>query len=201
MNRQAASRYSNVMASAQHPPGDLNLPVFRYHADPIASGSVEASGAECACCKVRRDYIYTGPAFCEAELDDALCPWCIANGSAHEKFDASFADPTGFPDGIPQPVIDEIAFRTPGFNTWQQSKWLACCGDAAAFLEPAGQKELRARYPQIEGTLMMYVVHELGISGAAATRFLASLDRDHGPTAYVFACRHCDARPAYIDYL
>jgi hypothetical protein len=48
---------------------------------------------------------------------------------------------------------------------------------------------------------MSYVVYQLEISGAAATRFLASLDRDHGPTAYVFACRHSDGKPAYIDFL
>ncbi len=48
---------------------------------------------------------------------------------------------------------------------------------------------------------MMYIVHELVISGAAAVRLLQSLDRDHGPTAYVFSCRHCDNKPAYIDFL
>jgi hypothetical protein len=75
------------------------------------------------------------------------------------------------------------------------------CGDAAAFLEPAGHVEIRARYPQLEGALMMYIVHELEISGGAATRFLQGLSRDNGPTAYIFACRHCEAQPAYIDYL
>jgi len=48
---------------------------------------------------------------------------------------------------------------------------------------------------------MTYIVHELEISGGAATRFLHALHRDQGPTAYVFACRHCDARHAYIDFL
>ena len=48
---------------------------------------------------------------------------------------------------------------------------------------------------------MMYIVHELEISGGAATRFLQGLSRDNGPTAYIFACRHCEAQPAYIDYL
>jgi uncharacterized protein len=179
----------------------MNLPVFRYHPDPIASGSIVASAVECVCCSVRRGFIYAGPAYCEAELEDALCPWCIADGSAHEKFDASYTDPAGFPDEIPQQVIDEIVYRTPGFSAWQQEKWLTCCGDAAAFLEPAGHAEIHARYPQLEGALMMYIVHDLGISGGAAARFLQALDRDHGPTAYVFACRHCDAKPAYIDYL
>jgi uncharacterized protein len=134
-------------------------------------------------------------------LDDALCPWCIADGSAHETFDANFIDPARFPDASPRDVIDEIAYRTPGFNAWQAEKWLTCCGDAEAFLEPIGIAELRVRYPQIEGALMMYIVHELGISGGAAVPLLQALDRDQGPTAYVFACRHCDAKSAYVDYL
>jgi uncharacterized protein len=179
----------------------MDLPTFRYHPDPIASGSVVASDAQCKSCNTRRGFIYSGPAYCEEDLEEALCPWCIADGSAHSKFDANFTDPAGFPDEIPQDIVEEICYRTPGFSAWQQEKWLTCCGDAAAFLEPAGQTEIRARYPQLEGSLMMYIVHELGITGAAATRFLASLDRDRGPTAYVFSCRRCDHKPAYIDYL
>ena len=179
----------------------MDLSAFRYHPDPIASGSIAASDATCVCCDRQRGFIYAGPTYCEAELEDALCPWCIADGSAAKKFEANFTDPTCFPDDIPPATIAEIAYRTPGFSAWQSEKWLTCCGDAAAFLEPVGHAEIRARYPQIEGTLMMYIVHELGISGGAATRFLQSLDRDQGPTAYVFACRHCDNKPAYVDYL
>jgi uncharacterized protein CbrC (UPF0167 family) len=101
---------------------DMDLPVFTYHPDPLASGSVAASDTPCTCCKARRGFIYTGPAYCEAELDDAICPWCIADGAAHKAFDASFTDPAGFPDGVPPDVVDEIAYRTPGFNSWQQGK-------------------------------------------------------------------------------
>jgi hypothetical protein len=42
-------------------------------------------------------------------------------------------------------------------------QWLTCCGDVAAFLEPAGRAEISVQYPQIEGALMMYVLHELEI--------------------------------------
>jgi uncharacterized protein CbrC (UPF0167 family) len=179
----------------------MDLPTFRYHPDPLASGSIARSDATCASCDQKRGFIYTGPTYCDVELEDALCPWCIADGSAAEKFDASFMDAASLPDEIARDTVAEIATRTPGFNAWQQEKWLTCCGDAAAFLEPVGHADIRARYPQIEGALMMYIVHELGISGAAATRFLQALDRDNGPTAYVFACRHCDNKPAYVDYL
>ncbi|MBV8836399.1 MAG: CbrC family protein, partial [Alphaproteobacteria bacterium] len=105
----------------------MDLPVFAYHPDPIASGSIVASPAECVCCGEARGFIYTGPAYCEAELEEALCPWCIADGSAHQKFDASFADAALFPDGIARETIEAIAFRTPGFNGWQQERWLGCC--------------------------------------------------------------------------
>jgi len=166
-----------------------------------ARGSIAASDAACLCCGERRGFVYAGPAYCEAELEEALCPWCIAGGSAHAKFDASFADEALFPDGLARETIDEIAFRTPGFNGWQQERWLGCCGDAAAFREAVGHAEIKARYPALEGALMMHIVHDLGLSGGAATRYLQALDREHGPTAYVFSCRHRDNRPFYIDAL
>jgi len=179
----------------------MELPSFPYHPDPLASGSVIASDAECRCCGQRRGFIYAGPVYCEDDLEEVLCPWCIADGSAHEKFDATFTDAAGFPDDIPEAVIEEVACRTPGFATWQEGVWLTCCGDAASFLEPVGWPEIQARFPYAEATLMTYIVQELGISGSAATRTLHALNRDSGPTAYIFQCRHCDAQPAYLDFL
>src|SRR5262249_13931468 len=128
----------------------MDLPEFRYHPEPIRSGSIEPSDTQCVCCSARRGFIYTGPVYCEREIEDELCPWCIADGSAHQAFDASFTDPAGFPDDIPQDIVEEIAYRTPGFNAWQEPEWLTCCGDAAAFVEPAGYPDIQARYPQLE---------------------------------------------------
>jgi uncharacterized protein CbrC (UPF0167 family) len=175
------------------------LPAFKYHPDPIRSGSVQASDEACKSCGKARGYIYTGPVYAEDELDDALCPWCIANGSAHEKFDAEFVDGEAFADDLPQEVMEEITLRTPGFNAWQGEQWLACCGQAMAFVEPAGVKEIRQRYYELEGSLMMYIVQEMGISGGAARKMLESLDRDAGPTAYVFQCLSCGVNRAYVD--
>lgn len=177
----------------------MDLPKFSYHPDPILSASIETSGAICRSCKTSRGFIYTGPVYSEEQLDGALCPWCIADGSAHEKFDASFTDEAGFPDGISRYVIEDVAHRTPGFNSWQEGRWLTCCNDACAFAEPAGQDEIQARHPMSEGRLITYIVQELGISGSAAQQFYRSLNRDKGPTAYFFKCRHCDNEPVYID--
>jgi uncharacterized protein CbrC (UPF0167 family) len=175
------------------------LPAFRYHPDPIASGSVIASDATCACCDQPRAFVYDGPVYSEEELDGVLCPWCVADGSAHEKFDATFVDSEAIADGMSDAARDEIEFRTPGFSTWQSEHWPACCDDAAAFIGPVGIAEIRARFRELEGAALSHIIYKMGISGGAATRLLQSLDREKGPTAYVFKCLKCETAHFHID--
>ena len=177
------------------------LPSFRHHPDPIGSGSVVESEVACRCCGATRGFIYTGPVYAEDDLEDAVCPWCVADGSAHEKFAATFVSSNAFADDAPAASIRAITERTPGFCAWQSESWPSCCGEPAAFLTPAGIEEIRARYPHLEGDLMMFIVHQLGISGGAARRTLEGLQRDHSPTAFVFKCLHCDGFPVYVDFL
>jgi uncharacterized protein CbrC (UPF0167 family) len=184
------------MMNSQRAP---TLPLFRYHPDPIRSGSLIESQARCRCCGSERGFIYTGPVYTEAELSDALCPWCIADGSAHEKFEATFVDSEAFAADAPATAIAEITERTPGFSAWQQEKWPSCCGEPAAFLTPAGLREIREQYPRLEGNLMMLIVHELDISGDAARQTFEGLQRHQSPTAFVFKCLHCDGFPVYLD--
>jgi uncharacterized protein len=184
--------------NSQPPP---HLPVFRFHPEPIRSGSVIESRVRCRSCRAARGFIYTGPVYAERELGDALCPWCIADGSAHEKFDATFVDSEAFAENSPETAITEITQRTPGFSAWQTEQWQSCCGEPAAFLTPAGIKEIREQYPRLEGDLMMFIVHRLGISGGAARQTLDALQRNQSPTAFVFKCLHCDGFPVYVDFI
>jgi hypothetical protein len=179
----------------------MDFPVFRYHPDSIASGSIVASEQECRCCGRNREYIYAISVNAEEELSEAICPWCIADGTAHAKFDATFVDPNAFDEAVPESVVEEITQRTPGFASWQSERWPGCCKDATAFLMPAGIKEIRTQCYELEGTLMSHIVYDLQISGGAATRLLNSLDRDKGPTACVFRCLHCQRHHFHIDYL
>jgi uncharacterized protein CbrC (UPF0167 family) len=41
----------------------MDLPIFCYHPDPVASGSIVAPDAQCACYGERRGFICTGPAY------------------------------------------------------------------------------------------------------------------------------------------
>jgi uncharacterized protein len=177
----------------------VSLPAFRYHPDPLASGSVIRSDAICECCGEQRGYRYDGPVYTEAVLESGLCPWCIADGSAHQRFGAIFVDTEAFPETTPPAVVDEITQRTPGYSTWQSERWPECCGDATAFVGPMGIQEIREKYRELEGSLLNHIIYEMGISGGTATRLLASLERDKGPTAYLFRCLHCGTHLFHID--
>lgn len=177
-----------------------SLPAFRHHPDPIASGSISASDATCACCNLSRGYLYEGPVYGEGD-EVPLCPWCIADGSAHTRLDVTFVDSEAFDDDAPEEVTNLICERTPGFNAWQAERWPSCCGEPAAFVTPAGAEEIRTKYLRLEGPLMTYIVHEMSISGGAARRLLDSLRKDQSPTAFIFKCLHCDNMPVYVDRL
>lgn len=177
----------------------MSLPVFRYHPDPLRSGSVMASTESCIRCGQARGYLYSGPVYAGEDLDDALCPWCIADGSANEEFDAEFVDVEAFADGVPEEVIEEISRRTPGFSSFQAEQWPACCDDGTAFLAPVGSAELEGEFREFQGSVLNHIIHEMGISGGAATRLLGSLNRDRGPTAYLFRCLHCGAHHVHVD--
>ena len=127
------------------------LPRFRYHPDPIATGSIEKSLVACVCCGQARGYVYVGPVYGVEEYDREICPWCIAAGSSHARLAVAFMDREGVGgrnwSKVPESVAAEVAYRTPGLADWQQERWFAHCGDAACFLGPAGFAELTAAGP------------------------------------------------------
>ncbi len=181
---------------------DSPLPKFRCHPDPIATGSVEASDTPCVCCGEARGYVYVGPVYAVVEYDREICPWCIADGSAHARLAVSFVDRDGVGGHgawctVPGDVADEVAYRTPGFAGWQQERWFTCCGDAACFLGSAGFEELMARGPGAVEAIRL----ELGWEdGPRWKDYLRSLAKDEPPTAYLFRCTRCGALGGYSDF-
>lgn len=176
------------------------LPAFKYHPDPIASGSIIASASKCLRCNEHRGFIYTGAVYSEHDLENALCPWCIFDGTAHTVFSAEFVDPKAVGDysnwePVPRSVIEEVCFRTPSFNGWQQERWYTHCGDAAEFVAPIGALELRSFDP----TFFNALAEESGLMGEELARYMKSLDKDAGPTAYAFRCRICRGWGGYSD--
>ena len=55
----------------------MDLPTFKYHPDPMATGSVVESGTKCVCCEQARGFIYIGPVFAIMDYNECICP-CVA---------------------------------------------------------------------------------------------------------------------------
>jgi uncharacterized protein CbrC (UPF0167 family) len=175
---------------------------FRYHPDPVRSGSVVPSSNTCRLCDQARGWLYAGPVYAEEQgLEDAICPWCIADGSAHRAFDATFVDCEAFADELPAAVVDSITGRTPGYAAWQGEHWPVCCGDATAFIEPMGAREVSAAGAETLALVLEHVIDVLGLERGPAARTLQALSRDGSPTAYRFECLACGRKHFHIDGL
>ncbi|MGE7384430.1 CbrC family protein [Streptomyces sp. NPDC004126] len=182
-------------------------PTFRYHPDPLASGSAVPADHVCSVCGMPRRIRYRGPVY--GGQPDSLCLHCIHSGAASRALGvtgggddgfespAVFSDALDVPDDVPLSVVEEITRRTPGFSGWQQESWLYHCGDGAAFLGPAGYRELEA-WPEALAVLREDRRRH-GWAPPETERFLRGLDRAGEPTAYLFRCLHCGAALASWD--
>jgi len=180
---------------------ELPAPTFRYHPDPVATGQVCVSAVACRCCGQDRGWVYVGPVYGPAtsdQLDDALCPWCIAEGFAAERFGVSFTDVGwGVPEGVQASVLAELSERTPGFTGWQQDHWLYHCDDATAYVGMADYARLQAHPNALE--MLLHENDEFGWSTQNSEAWVESMSIDDSPTAYLFRCLHCGVDLAYAD--
>ena len=177
----------------------MELPEFKYHPDPVATGSIAVSAATCPVCKQSRGYAYTALPYGTEDVEN-ICPWCIADGSAHKQFGVEFTDPGGIGDyqqweNVPSEVVEEIAFRTPGFSSWQSERWYTHCGDAAEFLGPMGKEDFVKLGPEVVETFRV----ESGLEGDEWEFYFSRLNRKFDATAYLFRCRQCGKLGGYSD--
>ncbi|MGA4837367.1 CbrC family protein [Streptomyces sp. G45] len=119
------------------------LPEFPYHPDPVATGVVVPSGAACTCCGRERGYVYQGPVYAADELGGRLCPWCIADGSAAERFDAHVTSGACRGDDVSLEVFAAVDRRTPDFTARQEPQWFFHCAEGAVFLGRSGPPNSR----------------------------------------------------------
>ncbi len=180
-------------------PDTMELPHFKYHPDPIATGSIVKSDATCIVCERARGYIYAAGCYSLEEYEECICPWCIADGSAADKLDATFFDESGvgFEAGsVPPDLVHLIATQTPGFSGWQQERWWGHCNQPAAFIGHAGEAELVAAGPEA----LQVIRDNTGIEDDGQwADFLSALDADGSPTAYLFRCVECGKLGGYQD--
>ena len=135
-------------------------------------------------------------------MKDRLCPWCIADGCAHEKYNVEFIDPIavgnyGLWDKVPPKVVEEIAFRTPGFTSWQEGRWWTHCGDGAEFLGFAGKEESIS----LGSEFLQALRSDIDMKEDKEWQdYLNTLNKDKGPTAYIFRYKQCGKYGGYSDF-
>ncbi|MCP5492111.1 MAG: CbrC family protein [Chlamydiales bacterium] len=176
------------------------LPSFRYHPDPLSTGSIESSEEICECCGESRGYVLTTHIYATEEIE-FICPWCVADGSASRKFDGEFVSSCNF-DGtnLSESIIEEVTKRTPSFESWQDEKWFTHCSDACQFLGNPSLEELKA------------LSKEEIAQGVDEHRFYPYVGDDNAGeddienylplgdwSFYKFSCLHCKKLIYYMD--
>jgi uncharacterized protein len=173
----------------------MKIPHFKYHPDPIRTGALESRSVICQCCNKHTEIAYAMQPYGETDVDD-LCPQCIADGSAAQKFNVYFSDDLPLISaGIKQEIIDEIIFRTPSFPSWQQEIWLSCCDDACEF---HGDLE-RDYLLHLSSDTEKLFRDENEIGERLWGRMISSYVPGGDIAIYKFVCRHCQSVKLGLD--
>ncbi|WP_144395648.1 CbrC family protein [Pleionea sediminis] len=174
----------------------MELPKFKYHPDPISTGAIKESCEVCECCEQARGYVYASNLYAEEEIE-FICPWCIADGSAAQKFDGMFSDDYPLQEaGVPEEVISEVCERTPGYNSWQQEVWQAHCGTACEFHGDAEKKDL----VELAGEALERFLRVEMIKPDVWQNILEHYEKGGNPAVYKFRCPECSEFIYTMDF-
>ncbi len=181
-----------------------HLPIFRHHPDPVATGAVVAKdGFVCGVCNQARSHAYIAPYWDKEDrwigTGEAICPWCIADGSAARLWGAVFNPleclSAAVRATLPAETLDTFRFRTPHFLGITEPEWLDHHGEPAAYL---GEVDF-ARYLTLPPQAQKAVRQSLGDAPNAALRDSAVHDLTgtfEGLHAFLFGCLHCGCHGA-----
>jgi uncharacterized protein CbrC (UPF0167 family) len=172
----------------------MELPFFRFHPDPLRSEVIERSSRVCPVCQKITGFSYIGPFYSVENVKD-ICPWCIANGNAAQKYDGEFQDPESIESPVSDNSLDEILHRTPNYFAWQQQQWLVHCGEPCAFIANVGWAELELMSEELTED-----IHRITSDFGLSVEELKSLLSSNGSlTGYLFKCIHCTRHRLTVD--
>lgn len=172
------------------------LPKFSYFPDPLGNGCIVPLETKCKCCGQHRQYMYTGPIFCEEEKEE-VCPWCIANGLAANKWPAFFNSIHNVPSGVPKTVLDIISYQTPGYENWQDHSWLFSATDALVFVGEVIGANLISEVNNHKIEACMNALSELKFDRMIDN--LKHVEIGGSPAIYLFQDKDTGAYRAYAD--
>ncbi|QMV14628.1 CbrC family protein [Vibrio spartinae] len=172
------------------------LPSFKYHPDPIASGVFVKSDSVCPVCNQNNGYKYVGPFYAFTEVEN-ICPWCIKNGKAAEKYDLTFVDEDEIDSVADEQAIEELTKMTPGYFFPQGDTWPAHCDDFCILLGGAKVVEIEDKLSLLTKDLE-FIKERLEITD---DMLLKDLTKDNSPLWWIlFKCKGCDSYKLIADY-
>jgi uncharacterized protein CbrC (UPF0167 family) len=170
------------------------LPVFKYNLKPLDNQIIIRRTAVCSVCNKETDYVYEGFFYSKKEIRN-ICPWCVANGKAAEKYKGKFQDIALCEKVESSEYIDELIHRTPGYIGWKKEQWLSHCGDFCTFVG------------YIRGEEILQLVDELGydlervkrVNGITQEALDKHLKNNNNLQGYLFKCVVCGKHRLAVD--
>ena len=170
------------------------LPYFKYNPNVLELGIVEKIDFTCPVCEQKRDYAYNGGIYAIEEVE-FICPWCVANGKAAEKYNGMYIDDASCEEVSDPSKLNELVTTTPNYSSWQQEEWLAHHDDYCAFQQYVGWKEIEHLKENLSDDIVR-IRYEYGLTQAEFEEYLVN---DGGMQGYLFKCRHCDQYRLHVD--
>ena len=186
---------------------DKKIPYFKYHPDPIKTGGFKITELPiiCECCGLETVIRSVN------ETAVFVCPDCIHNGKAYEKFSWGIND---IPDWIRDDnvgivddnKIDELMCRTPGYPCLQHKVWPVHCDDFCAYMGRVHTGDLKRMriYTKIKTYLREEGAYNEGEYGTAERlkkpNGYAEGILYGGCERYLFRCLHCGKYLLHYDY-
>ncbi|WP_435263593.1 CbrC family protein [Tenacibaculum sp. nBUS_03] len=140
--------------------------------------------------------------FYSVEEPEYICPWCISNGKASEKYNGEYNDYCGI-EGVspdtnePKSTISkehllEISCKTPSYFSWQQEQWLSHCNEPCAFIGYADTKTIEPILDELKDDIENNI-------GVDPDMIKEHLSKDGYLDGYLFRCVKCNKHRLHAD--
>jgi uncharacterized protein len=178
----------------------MELPKFKYSPNAFNLDLFEKEDGICSVCNEERKIKYTS-SFYSVEEPEYICPWCIADGKASEKYNGEFNDYCGIEGVSPDPndtestilkeLLLEITNKTPSYTSWQQEVWLTHCDEPCAFIGYADTKTIEPIIEELND--------DIENNGYDPEFVREHLSKDGSLVGYLFQCVNCGQHRLHVD--
>lgn len=181
----------------------MELPKFKYINDNIRDKFFEhnINDLACECCGIVSPLVYTGMFYAEENVE-ILCPECVSNGKAAEKFCGEFYDYwSDIPKTMPKESLHELQHKTPSYRGQQQEYVPHCCNDFCKFIDYVGWRDIQKR--GLTNNLVFCCYNNTIIENGKKYNFIEAnkekLRKKGDFRGYLFQCLHCNSYHLHAD--